>query len=204
MIPVPNYLKQYASEKNQKSSRIFFRLKCTCGCETFFVPEKVYTKEEKELIKEYESKIPDTSWHILCGERDSDCNVRWYIRRFFIFKKYIEFPDQPSFMSVKVIKVNCSQCQKEIIVFDNRYHGYDGMISDNKEEKNYTPKFKENDSISYKIEITIENDVSLDEFNERTGEEHSYEFYSNAFSWIKICRIDANGKKKILCDEETA
>lgn len=204
MVPIPVYLEKYAAEKRQKNNKISFRLKCTCGCETFFIPKKIYTKEEKEFIKEYEGKIPNIGWHTLCGETDVNGNECWYIKKFFIFKKYLEFPKPPIFLDIKVIKVICSQCQKEIVVFDNRCHGYDGMTTDNIKKTKYIPHFEECNNMIYNIYVTIKNDTSLEEFNDNLGDECSYEFYSNAFSRIIIFGVDENGKKKILCDEETA
>lgn len=57
---------------------------------------------------------------------------------------------------------------------------------------------------SYSIEMIIENDESLEKFNEAIGEEKSFDFYSNSFSWIRINKIDENNKKTLVEDIETA
>ena len=204
MIPTPDYLKQYAIAQKQKGNRLSFKLKCSCGCETFTILEKDYTHNEKKIIREYENKIPHTGWHSIYGGLDSNGKPYSYIKILGIFKKYITFPQTPAFMEVNVMKATCSQCQKEIILFDSRYYGYEGMISSDAEAKKYIPHFKLSSRKLYSIEVTVENEPSLEMFNEVSNKQCSLEFYSNSFSWIRIRGLDENGKKKILYDFETA
>ncbi|MBQ4601844.1 MAG: hypothetical protein IJB24_03190 [Clostridia bacterium] len=204
MIPVPEYLKQYASENKQKGNSLSFKLKCTCGCESFTIFEKDYTDNEKQLITQYENKIPDTGSHPIYGGIDSDGNPYSYIKILGIFKKHIEFPQPPGFMWIDVIKAVCSHCQSEIVLFDNRCYGYDGMTVDNEVEKNYICHFRQRDNTSYGIWITVENEPSLEEFNEMMNQQCSLEFYSNSYSRIRIHGFDENGKKKLLYGFETA
>lgn len=204
MVPLPEYLKQYALEKKQKGNRCSFKVKCTCGCETFTVLKKNYTNDEKQLIKEYEASIPNTGWHTIHGGIDSNGNPYSYIRILGIFRKYVKFPAPPIFMEIDVIKAKCALCQNEIVLFDSRYHGYNGMTFNDEEVKKYIPHFKQRGNKLYHIEITIENEPSLEAFNEVIGEQCSLDFYSNSFSWIGIYGLDENGKKKLLYDFETA
>lgn len=203
MIPTPDYLKQYAIEQKQKGNQLSFKLKCSCGCETFTILEKNYTNDEKRLISEYENKIPYTGWHSIYGGLDANGKPYSYIKILGIFKKYITFPQMPMFIEVNVVKATCSQCQKEIVLFDSRYYGYEGMMSDDVEAKKYIPHFKPISRKLYSIEVSIENEPSLEAFNEVLKKQSSLEFYSNSFSWICIRGLDANGKKKILYDFET-
>lgn len=204
MIPAPDYLKQYASEQMQKGNLLSFRLKCSCGCELFTILENSYTNEETRRIKEYEDSIPKTGLHTIYGGLDSNGNPYQYIRILGIFKKHITFPQIPVFMGVNVVKAICSHCQREILLFDSRYHGYDAMISDNKEVKKYIPVFKQRGNIAYGIEVTIENEPSLQAFTEALNEHCSYAFYSNSFHCIRLSGLDRNGKKKLLYAFETA
>ena len=105
MIPVPDYLKNYAFDISQKGSILSFNLKCSCGCEKFIVLNQTYTKEEIIQKEEYEKKVPNTGWHAIYGEQDSNGKFNQYIKVFGIFKKYIEFPDIPIFMNMKIMKV---------------------------------------------------------------------------------------------------
>ncbi|MCI7554073.1 MAG: hypothetical protein MST00_01330 [Tenericutes bacterium] len=204
MIPIPNYINQYALAKKQKNNRLYLSLKCSCGCEKFHILKNDYTDEEKELIEEYEANYPKTGFHSTYFEADSNGNVYSYIKILGIFKKRIVFPNQPICLSVKTIKAICTKCKNEILVFDNRYYGYDGMTSENVEEKKYIPHLKMINKKSYSIEMIIENDESLEKFNEAIGEEKSFDFYSNSFSWIRINKIDENNKKTLVEDIETA
>lgn len=204
MIPTPDYLKQYATEQKQKGNQLSFKLKCSCGCDTFTILEKIYTHDEKRLISEYENKIPNTGWHSIYGGLDSNKKPCSYIKILGIFKKHITFPQTPVFMKVNVIKATCSQCQKEIVLFDSRYYGYEGMMSNDAEAKKYIPHFKPKGPKLHGIEVTIENEPSLEAFNEVWNEPCSLAFYSNSFSWIRIRGLDEKGKKLLLFDFETA
>ena len=65
---------------------------------------------------------------------------------------------------------------------------------DDEEEKEYIPNFKQRKQ-KYSIEITVENELSLEAFNEVLGEQCTPELYSNSFSYIVICGVDENGNK---------
>jgi hypothetical protein len=204
MIPIPDYLKQYAVGKKQKGSRLSFKLKCTCGCEKFIIWEKEYTDDEKHLIQEYEDKIPHTGWHSIYGGLDTEGKPYSYIKYFGIFKKRVDFPQIPVCMNMNVIKAVCLQCQNDVVLFDSRTHGYDGMTSDHTEERNCIPHFKQRGNTPYSVEVAIENQPSLEAFNEMMEEQHSFAFYSNSFTSIRICGLGAKGKKELLYDIETA
>ena len=204
MIPIPDYLKQYTSDPTQKGNFLSFKLKCSCGCNTFTVMEKEYTDDEKVLIKEYEKSVPNTGYHTIYGGIDSDGKPYRYIKILGIFKKRITFPTPPVFMQVDVIKAICAKCQNEIVIFDSRHYGYDGMISNDEEIKKYIHQFKQKGTAPCKIEVTVENELSLEAFKKIANNDCSFEFYSNAFLSIRICRLDKNGKKKLLYDFETA
>ena len=77
------------------------------------------------------------------------------------------------------------------------------MLSVDRELQNYVPTFTPSKK-SYEIVIVIENDPSLEAFNENSNERYSYEFYSNAFYSIRVYGIDENGRKRMLFDAETA
>ena len=204
MIPTPDYLKRYALQHIQGGKRLSFKLICSCGCKTFHVLEKNYTDDEKRLIEEYGNSISHAGGHSIYSGIDSEGEPYYYTRILGIFKKSITLPKAPVFMGIDVIKAMCSQCQKEIVLFDSRYYGYDGMTSADEDAKKYTPHFKQRDRKLYCIEITIENEPSLAAFSEVLGEPCSFEFYSNSFSCIWVHGLDENGKKQLLYDFETA
>lgn len=49
---------------------------------------------------------------------------------------------QPLCANIKVVKAICTSCENEIVVFDNRFHGYDSENT-TKEELDYAPHFSE-------------------------------------------------------------
>lgn len=203
MIPIPDYLKEYASMSSQKRNQLSFMLRCPCGCEDFYILENTYTNDEKALVNEYEKKTPKIRWHSIYGELDSNGKPYNYIKILGLFKKKIVFPQTPVFMKVNVIKVVCTHCQQEFVLFDSRYHGYDGIISDDEDAKKYNPQFKAKWQKSHSILVEIENAPSLEAFNEMVDKKCSCEFYSNAFISISIYAIEDNGKRKMLYDFET-
>lgn len=184
MIEVPEYLNQYVSEKKQKDTQLSFKIKCTCGCETFSILQNSYTKDEKRLKKEYEEKDPDTSQHSIYGGIDSNGKPYSYFKKFFFFKKYIEVPPEPVFMGVNVIKAICSQCNNEIVIFDSRYHGYDSQFV-TEEQRLYVPHFENSKA---KIGSII---VSLEQYDET-------DVASEHFSWIQISVTEGNKKLKFF------
>jgi hypothetical protein len=203
MIPIPDYLKQYALNPLQKGNHLSFDVNCTCGGNLFHIFKKTIENNEKKLIEQYEKSSPHTGVHsIYCGV-DSHGNIYHYIKILGIFKKKIQFPTPPIVYTINVIKAVCSKCQNEIVLFDDRCYGYDGMNSDNEDAKNYKLDLKARDHKVYSLEVIIENELSLREFNEATGENVSLEHYSNSFSRICIKGTDDIGKKTLLYDFET-
>ena len=121
-----------------------------------------------------------------------------------IFKKKIQLPPPPIFETITISKIVCSKCKNEIVLFDSRYYGYDGVNSDNEAAKKYVLDFKVRTHKLYGVEVVVENELSLREFNDAVGKECSFECYSNSFSNIRINITDEKGKKSVLCDSETA
>ena len=188
MTGVPEYLKPYSLTANQKSSRLSFQLKCTCGCDVFSIIGNSYTQEEKRIKKEYEDKIPDTGWHTIYGGIDASGKPYCYIKKFFFFKKYIELPQEPVFMGINVIKAACSQCQKEIVVFDSRYNGYDSQFT-TEEQKEYIPSFENSKAEVGNITVALEQDDAED-------------IAPELFLGIRIA-VKNGQKKRIIFDAET-
>ena len=82
MSTVPQYLRKYACNEKRKKDIVTFRIKCTCGCETFSVFENVHTKEEKKSINDYNHNFPDTGYKTLHGYVDKNGKTRTYVRNF--------------------------------------------------------------------------------------------------------------------------
>ena len=209
MIPVPHYLKNNSKIIKHNKSNIQLSFICDCGCDTFSLYENDYTIEESKIIHSYEeefSKIFKGSWDYTITRDDNGKLHHWRLYTplgLYGFKKEVFPPQEPFFAFIKIVKVKCSHCQKEHILFDNRIHGYDGVFNKNTEDiMNYHSLFKQKyDNV--RIEIKIENDPSLDVFIENTGIECNENQYSNAYGWISICAINHSKKRKIVYECET-
>lgn len=211
MIPIPEYLETNAILKKAKINTITFSLHCLCGNDSFTIMENYFTRDEKAQSKPHFDALTSlmTKTHAPFGWSVSkDKSGVYHYWKYMNANKServeVIVPEMPDFALVSIIKAVCPNCGREIVLFDNRKHGYDGMTAKHENAMNYIPHFKQKGKTSYRIEMTIENDSSLEEFQEASGFKCSAEFYSNSFSWIRIYGIDAMGKKKKLYDYETA
>lgn len=208
MIPIPEHLEKFSKLKDTNENTITFSLKCKCGNDRFMIMNNYLTKKEKALEKPYYDaltillKTPYGNTTTI----DERGNIHHWKNLSADGKQRQEVivPERPYFSGITVVKAVCQSCGKEIVIFDSKVNGYDGMTSNNEEHKNYTPNFKQKGKTLYQIEVKIENDMSLEEFQKNTGGKYDFEFYSNAYSWISIYGISENGKKKKLFDFETA
>ena len=179
-------------------------------CDTFSLYENTFTVEESKIIHLYEEKFTKTFKEIETYTITRDDNGKLHHWKLYTpfgihgFKKEIYPPQEPFFASIKLIKVKCSCCKKDHILFDNRIHGYDGTFNEVAEDViNYKPLFKQmyNDA---RIEIKVENDPSLDDFIKNTGIECNENQYSNAYGYISIYTINHSNKRKIAYEFETS
>ena len=212
MIPIPEYLKDYATLKKNKTDTVSFSISCSCGNTFFVIMENYFTKEEKALSKPYydaltllDSRGPEGYFGSMYTIDEDGKGHHWKLLS-ADGKKRMEVivPERPFFSSIDVIKAVCSVCGKEMVLFDSRKNGYDGMISEHEKENEYIPHFRQKGKSPYQIEIIVENDPSLEDFREASSIDCSFEFYSDSFSWIRIYGINETGKKKKLFDIETA
>lgn len=206
MVPIPGYLKYYAALKKVKSdTAAVFSMKCSCGSEFFDFFANHLTQDEKKAEKPYYDVINQLTGPF----REYDENGKMYVVWHMADGKSVRWEDlqqlKPWFSGIDVLKAECPICGKEIILFDSRTCGYDGVTEEHTEDcMAYLPHFKRKSNSPVKIEITIENDPSFEAFKEASGLDCTEDFYSNAFSWIQIHGISEEGKRKKLFDSETA
>lgn len=175
------------------------QLKNVCEYNFFDVFENCLTMEERKAEKPYYEIV--NQMHGPYKELD----YMWRLDDGTLVRYEDVQKLKPWFSGIEVLKAKCSACGKEILLFDNRTCGYDALTGEHTDAyMAYTPHFKPKGNSSLKIELTFENDSSLDAFKEATGMDCTEEFYSNAFSWIQIYGISDEGKRKKLLDEETA
>ena len=186
---VPDYLEKYAYDISTKKDKVTFKLKCTCGCQSFDVIKNHYTAEEVRLVFEYEKSLPRTGGHSIYGGIDANGNHYSYIKILGLFKKYVKLPKAPYFVGIEVIKAVCNNCKNEIICFDSRLHGLSSISDISEEKRNYLPHFDTGDGKSGKVVMVLEQDGN--EENE-----------PQLFTGIQIY-IDAGNKRRLFYDQET-
>jgi len=212
-VPVPNYLKDIAYCEKTKNKITSFNLKCQCGCFKFDLYESYLDKKEKEICKPYY----DALRYSVTGGCFSSCtkDENGILHRWVYFthnmngpKEEVFIPPAPAFAHITSYKVKCTECDKEYIIYDSRYHGYYGKfckeISD--DSKNYIPHYRKKnrrDNMPVKICIKVENELNIDEFKRDTDIECSFEDYTEAFTWFVVYTIDNNDKKRKILDFET-
>lgn len=210
-VPIPHYLTDLAVLEKQTDTRTFFSIRCTCGCNQFFVYENHFSKEELAKIKPYcEAMAEVRSGQNVIGSRDENGNFHYWKllepqKGSDGAREEILVPRCPFFAGIAVIKAQCASCGKEHVIFDSRRHGYDGMTGEKTaEEINYKPSFQLKNKTAVSLTLKIENDASFEEFNENCDLGFTPEQYADAFSWLTIYKTSENGKKTKIFDWETA
>lgn len=198
---MPNYLNKFAYNIQKKSQSISFMIKCECNTKEFQLLENEESREEKEKRKEFDELMKEYD-----GGAYSDKNGNIFLcsKDFLgIGRKKIQLPDSIIPFQIKVVKALCSHCGKEIILFDNRLHGYDAIVDppNNLSEDLKFSVIRTNKKNS-EILVKIRNDLSIEEYIE-TMKGTFMERYAEAFSDISIYSI-TDGRKKLIFEEETA
>ena len=209
IMPIPNYLKVIAYNEQQKGDFTSFYLKCKCGCTHFHIYESYLDKNEKELCKPYFDALERSitgGYFSKCTQDENGVIHHWIYLTHSINgpKEEVIIPPKPICACIKVIKVKCSECGDEHIVYDSRFCGYNGVFNENLAEKEYNPHFKlkkRRDNMPVEICISVEHTESFEEFSKNVPCEYSD--YTNAFLWIVIYSIDDNNKKRKLFEFET-
>lgn len=188
-------------------------IKCQCGSSKFKVFKNMPLESEIKSKEKWE-KLINNRFRKGNVEQYSDQKGNIFIVRKNLFGKIIDkekLLDMPRYSKVNIIKIVCSQCQKEHLLYDNRLHGYDSFIDGIKSCTNEKIEFKQQKfkgSISNLLEIKIRiyNDFSLEEFSSEVNPDITIEEYSNAYSDITIFGniIDIDDKNVIVFSEETA
>ena len=132
-VPIPHYLTDLAVLEKQTDTRTSFSIRCTCGCNQFFVYENHFSKGELAAIKPYcEAMAEVHSGQNVTMTRDENGSCHYW--RLLEPQKGSEgtreeilVPRCPFFAGITVVKALCASCSKEHVVFDSRIHGYDGM-----------------------------------------------------------------------------
>lgn len=203
MVDVPLYLKECTKTKNCTKDAIILQVLCNCGCSAFYLLENILDIEEDNMIKAYEKRF--SKWGHIEKYTDPITQISYLVAK-NTFGKIIDKIPVSEIQDIKrthIIKVECSKCGKQIILYDNRYHGYDAIVT--KDQISIVHKEYQYRLIQKKpmeVEIKIRNDLSYGEYC-KTIDETSTKEFSNAFSSIEIYGIKDSKKKKYF-EEETS
>lgn len=208
-MPVPAYLKHLAVDATEHKTWTAFSLVCLCGCRRFHLYKNDYTSGEKKVIKPYFKAVEDYYYkpkHIYYDENGVLHDEREVAPG--VYREAV-IPPAPFFSTVKVYKALCASCGVEHLLFDNRYHGYDGMTAQGQSEEllSYQPHFrqiKRRDGEAVGLLVKAENDETYLQFCENTALGFTEAQYADAFSWICVYTVDTAGKKRKVLDIETA
>lgn len=203
MIDVPIYLKECTKIKKVQKDAIILQVLCNCGCSTFYLLENVLDIEEDNIIKAYEKRF--SKWSYIENYTDPITQIRYLVARNTFGRIFDKIPvsEMQDIKRTYILKVECSECGSQSVIYDSRYHGYDAIVT--KEQLSIVHKkyqYRLLQKKSMEVEIKIRNDLTYDEYCEE-AEESSTEEFSNAFSSIEIYGIK-DGKKKKYFESETA
>lgn len=212
-VPIPNYLKELAVLQEQTNGWALFSLKCTCGCNQFWVSTNHLNKEENALKKAYYDALnevysPQMQEHL----RKDENGERHYFRFLEPEKGWdgkieeVIIPERPFFLDVCVVRVRCAECGKEHLVFDSRLHGYSGTVQRPSQKiLDYEPHLRQKGKEAVALEVWVVNDETFEKFQdlelymETIDSDFTQEQYSNSFNAIQISRTNHLGaKRKIL------
>ena len=198
---IPDYLREFASKVEKGTQTVSFMVNCKCQSTKFYLLENVETIEERTEREEFEKLLKKYD-----GKTYSDKNGNIILSTKGILgfgKKKIQLQKDSIPFQIRVIKAKCSDCGREILLFDNRKYGYDAIVEPHqnaRQELKFLEESRNEKAVG--IFMKIWNDLSYEEFiEEKRG--GTVEEYSNAYSNIEIYTI-YGGKKKKVFEKETA
>lgn len=113
------------------------------------------------------------------------------------FYKYYE-----TFDTTDVLKVVCSDCGKEYLLFDSRLHGNDAIESE-PDDTQYKFKQKLPHNVSApRVSVIITNYWDFDDIASNGNEELTADDYSELFHYISVYAVLPDGKKSAILTRE--
>lgn len=202
-INVPSRLQNSIKDKIIKNNTLTCNIKCpSCDSDTFHVFNNDLSDQINEnVINEFLKKHPLLSYEI-----NRDKNNRLFLRGLLFdipVTKKIYITQIQNVTYEKVVKAKCSNCDKEIILFDSKQDGYDAVIDKLEDKMKKSLKFKAVTKYPQKINLKINNFKTFDEFKKETELLDINDYY-NGYASIIITLINPKtNKKQIILNEET-
>lgn len=185
---IPSYLSDVAQEIKSKDDWTKMIIKCPCGCDDFLLYKKHRSKQENDKIKELDkqfNKLVGRNWH-----SEYENGTKYVVgKKFFgLFKVKVEAEEYNAILLPykNYVSVKCVSCGNEYVLFDERFHGYDAVISEEQDSNEVETCYKANNS--QKIELTVY-------YNEDNDEDDTLTDKTIAYGRIKITKVV--GEKKL-------
>lgn len=205
MLPVPRHLRDIAGEVKQTAYSARVKLRCPCGCESFRVEKSALTEDELRRMEAYEAMLKKLVLGYTCrrlpnGQHQRRRNLfgliplRW---------QNFDMPQAPGYWDVQCVRVTCDACQATHVVFDSRYHGYEGWAAEWPEDTMaWQPQWRSATRDAGTVTVLVENrdfEVFLEENPELTQED-----CSDLYESISIRYQTDGGKSREVFSRETA
>jgi len=212
MLVIPTYLGSFSEVIKSTKNTVSLKIVSKCGNDEFLVYNNKIEKSLKQFgkDKEIEDFGKRCGWKSYTGGAFND--DKYYMYRKNIFGIIVDKVEVTDFTSdtVNIIKAKCKKCGDEYIVFDNRIHGWDAVMTEETKDISYDTiefeqrKFKGSKENVAKIRVKVINQETFEEF-QKENPNNTIAEYSNAFHDISIDGIIKDtGKVTMIHCEETA
>jgi len=185
LMKIPEYIRDYTGYTSAYKTSTTAYIRCRCSCETFEVYKNALNDKEKKIKKLYDAAVKEElgSWRSVYAESDEASIVHWYKRKFLFGKKEVFPPEEPDFLKIELYKAKCTECGKEILLFDNRFIGQNALKKgEDIDLENYAPTME---TIAHQAEVRITYEIDEEDSPEE-------------FSEITIATIENGNYKKHL------
>ena len=191
-LPIPYHLRSIAEETACTKDTLTLQLRCPCGCTLFRSFQNTLTDAEQAQLQPY----ADALAAITSGGFPDFAGMADYMKTGYL--RDFHLPEKPAFADLKRITVQCTACDAASVIFDSRYHGYDGAVCGDYESA------PENSLVGYKcgcgcdkfeISLTVEvmsHDFFTDEVVKADPDRFKTEDYINVLTWLLV---------RVGCDE---
>ena len=203
----PKYIENILSITKEKRGEIECDVVCECGARHFIGYKNVIARSAEEAAYEAAYNAFNEKYSRIRFGDENGISYLYGMKSLF-GEKILEKFEYKQLDSTEIVKVKCTECGKEYVLFDSRFHGYDATIPERESKYDsvvydFAPIVwkKDKDGIAT-VTVKIQNDDSLEDFIENAYETDE-ETYSNSFGWIMVKATNNKTKaKKVLLDME--
>jgi hypothetical protein len=186
-LPIPYHLRGIAEETACTKDTLTLQLRCPCGCTLFRIFQNTLTDAEQAQLQPYQDALAA----ITSGGYPDFAGMADYMKRGYL--RDFHLPEKPAFADLKRITVQCTACDAASVIFDSRYHGYDGAVCGTEIPPDYEPQMVQV-HFACTVRIQLSCTVAPAEFIEITdGMPFTEALFSECFTQIDIAACDRDG-----------